>query len=99
MSQSKPQRYYAQYWNDTPHVDQRGWRVYDRNLTYGTGDTMPIAQCWTRNVAFEIRDLLNAREESARNACKKYPNSICHNPQECSREGCGRDTGMPDASL
>jgi hypothetical protein len=53
-------RYYAQYWIDTPYVDQRGWRVYDRELTYGNGEVMPIAQCWTRDAAFQIRDLLNA---------------------------------------
>ena len=63
-------RYFAQYWNDTPHVDQRGWRVYDCMLTYGSGETMPIAQCWTRANAFEIRDLLNAKEDAKR----KEPN-------------------------
>lgn len=63
---SKTGRYYAQYWNDTPNVNQRGWRVYDRNLIYGAGDIMPIAQCWTRDAAFEIRDLLNAKEDQKR---------------------------------
>ena len=59
-------RYYAEYWRDTPEVNLRGWRVYDRMLTYGAGDTMPIAQCWTRNSAFHIRDLLNKEEEEKR---------------------------------
>ncbi len=60
-------RYYAKYWYDTP----RGWRIYDRNLTYDAGDTMPIAQCWTRDAAFKIRDLLNNEEEAKRVEAQK----------------------------
>ncbi len=60
-------RFYAEYWHDTPVVNVRGWwRIYDRYLTFGAGDTMPIAQCWTRADAFHIRDLLNAEEDSKR---------------------------------
>lgn len=59
---AKTSRFYAEYWHDTPIINNRGWRVYDRHLTYGAGDTMPIAQCWTREMAFHIRDLLNAEE-------------------------------------
>lgn len=59
-------RYYAEYWNDTPIINLRGWRVFDRTITYGRGDPMPVCQCWTRHAAFTIRDLLNDLEERKR---------------------------------
>lgn len=56
-------RFYAEYW---PMVDNRGWRIYDRMITFGAGDSMPIAQCWTREMASHICDLLNCEEDTKR---------------------------------
>ena len=62
---SKSHRFYAEY--------LRGWRVYDHMLTFGAGDPMPVCQCWTRDDAFNIRDLLNEQEDAKRHTRQTTP--------------------------
>lgn len=59
-------RYYA-CWYEPDEVScaepRNGWYVFDRERFDNEGRLVPIALCVTRNVAFNIRDALNADEE------------------------------------
>ena len=49
-----PKRFYTEYDRLDPIINNRGWEIYDRQLTYGNGDPMPLAICWKQPFIFEI---------------------------------------------